>query len=530
MNSFSRTLDSTPSYLLDPVLSSGELSTKQKEDLENQIRAWNFYKGYHWEELPEQDKPEITVNYCRKFVDKYVAFELGNSFTITVNKKLDEEVLTEDGETLLDYLNNVWVNNNQYDLTVEIGQMKAITARAWVQVRFEEPGEFEDPFGFYPKGRIRLLLHNSKTVFADYDEHDKTKLVKLTLMYYYDTYTSVGLTRRPTLTKVQYKQVWTKDSCVVTDNGVSKTYPNRYGIIPFVQIKNLSDADTTWGRGDLDDIIPLNMEVNLKKSDISEIIEYHSAPITIVYGAKIGSLEKGANKMWGGIPKDAKVQNLEMQSELGASRAYVDDTKEEMCQIASVPSQSLGGATAISNTSGVALQYINLPLIEQVKIKRQNTQSGIEAINRLIILISEIEGLIEHPTSVTITTKEEDEVTGEIIETTETVPVSNKEFYTTEVRLQDTLPKDMLLELQQIQMEMKMGLEDRRGALIRLKREDPEARIKAIDKDRAEHPDVYGINPQMGEQDPQLNSGFTNGQTPVEQVRTEITGSNGMSN
>lgn len=55
MNSFSRTLDSTPSYLLDPVLSSGELSTKQKEDLENQIRAWNFYKGYHWEELPEQD-------------------------------------------------------------------------------------------------------------------------------------------------------------------------------------------------------------------------------------------------------------------------------------------------------------------------------------------------------------------------------------------------------------------------------------------------------------------------------------------
>ena len=32
---------------------------------------------------------------------------------------------------------------------------------------------------------------------------------------------------------------------------------------------------------------------------------------------------------------------------------------------------------------------------------------------------------------------------------------------------------------------------------------------------------------QMQGQAPQINSGMTNGQTPIEQVRTEITGQNG---
>lgn len=38
-----------------------------------------------------------------------------------------------------------------------------------------------------------------------------------------------------------------------------------------------------------------------------------------------------------------------------------------MCEIGGVPETVLGGAQAISNTSGVALQYINLPLIEKTR-------------------------------------------------------------------------------------------------------------------------------------------------------------------
>lgn len=73
---------------------------------------------------------------------------------------------------------------------------------------------------------------------------------------------------------------------------MKRTDKNKYGVIPFVQIKNLSIAGKVEGVGDLDDIIPLNVEYNLKQSNVSEIISYHSAPITVVYGAKISNIEK----------------------------------------------------------------------------------------------------------------------------------------------------------------------------------------------------------------------------------------------
>lgn len=110
--------------------------------------------------------------------------------------------------------------------------------------------------------------------------------------------------------------------------------------------------------------------------------------------------------------------------------------------------------------------------------------------------------------------------------------VPTRDFFWNEVSIPDTLPKDMLLELQQIQQEMKMGLESRRNAMKRMGKENIDELIKEIDEDMSKNPCIYGhIDPNDPRHAPQeeqtLNSGMTNGQTPVEQVRTEITGKNG---
>ena len=60
----------------------GELNNTQQLRLSRIRTAWNFYEGYHWEDIPETDKPQITTNYCRPFVNKFVAFELGSGFKI----------------------------------------------------------------------------------------------------------------------------------------------------------------------------------------------------------------------------------------------------------------------------------------------------------------------------------------------------------------------------------------------------------------------------------------------------------------
>lgn len=509
MIGFERRRDFDDLFNMSLVGLQGELDSRQIERLKRIKRDWNFYEGYHWEEIPEQDTPELTINYCRTFVNKFVAFELGKSFTMSTHKAMEDVKITPDGRTSFEYLEDVWEDNDQFRFITDLGQMKSVTGEAWVQVRFFNPDELNDPYGEYPNGRIRILLIPTSVVFPEFDPHDRDILTRVTIMYTYTKIVRTGILGRPQKKKVLYKQVWTKDSCAVIDDGVREEFPNKYGVIPFAYIRNLTIAGRNEGFSDLDDIIPLNMELNMKESNVSEIIDYHAAPITIVYGAKVGNLEKGANKMWGGLSKEARVENLELKGDLGASQSHISNLKLQMCEVGGVPETVLGGAQAISNTSGVALQYINLPLIEKTRVKRMNTENGLEEVNKLILLVSLLEGLITKPSD-----------------------VSNRDFFYTDCQIPETLPKDMLLELQQIQQEMKIGVESRFNAAKRLGKENIETLLKDIDEDIEKNPCFYGhLDPNdprhRPDGDQQINSGFTNGQTTVEQVRTEMTGQNG---
>lgn len=514
------------------LISAGNLTNEETLFLKRVKEAWNFYEGYHWEGMDDLDSPQVTFNYCRPFVNKFVSFEFGKGFSIetpteieqdevTVNDpKLEMELGDElDGsddrivqkeKTENDFLNDVWNDNKKDTLCIEIGQTKSITGEAWVKVQFEDLEDLNDPFEKYPNGRIRLSVVPTQFVFPRFNDHDKDKLEHLLIMYPIRTEKETGiLFKRTSTTTVIYKEFWTNDEIVVYegDKEVDRM-ENPYGFIPFVQIKNFPIAGRTRGQGDLDDVIPLNVELNTKKSDISEVIDYHSAPITLVYGAKIGNLEKGANKVWGGLPKDAKVENLGLQGDLTASANYIAETKTAMCEIAGIPETVLGGASAISNTSGVALQYINLPLIERTRIKRNCSKAGLEAINEYILFIAMFHGLIEKP---------ED--------------ISMKDFVDNTVTLPDTLPKDELMELQKIQQEMTLGIECRHGAMERTGKTDIDRKLKEIDAERQEHPELF--NPLLQQTWYQNQSatnagGMMNGQTPVETVRKEMTGQNGV--
>ena len=520
------------------LISEGNLTNEETLFLKRIKEAWNFYEGYHWEGIDDLDKPQVTFNYCRTFVNKFVSFEFGKGFTIKTPVELDNVGVTiddkkieinldtnDDGQlsedelqggftikekTLGDYLLQVWEDNKKDTLLTELGQTKSITGEAWVKVQFEDPEDMNDPFEEYPKGRIRLSCIPTQFVFPRFSDHDKDRLESLLIMYPIRKEQDTGvLFKRTVETTIMYKEFWTPKEIIVYEGKKEvDRMENPYGFIPFVQIKNFPIAGRTRGVGDIDDIIPLNVELNTKKSDVSEVIDYHSAPITLVYGAKIGNLEKGANKVWGGLPKDAKVENLNLQGDLVASVNYASDVKTSMCEIAGVPETVLGGASAISNTSGVALQYMNLPLIERTRIKRSCSSDGLQKVNKYIIFISLYHELIKKP---------ED--------------ISMRDFLRNEVEIPDTLPKDELIELQKIQQEMTMGLECRHGAMERVGKDNIPKKLAEIDKERMEHPEIFNTALQQLWYNNFLGAtnagGMMNGQTPIETVRKEITGKNG---
>ena len=508
------------------ITSGGNLTNEEVVYLKRIKEAWNFYEGYHWEGIDDLDTPQVTFNYCRPFVNKFVSFEFGKGFTIktpmeiedkevTINdpkleKNLETNKLTTREKTESDFLSDVWRDNDKETLCTEIGQTKSITGEAWVKVQFEDREDLDDPFEEYPNGRIRLSVIPTQYVFPRFNDHDKDRLESLLIMYPITDNQETGILFKRSIEKtVLYKEFWTKDEIVVY-KGTEEIdrMNNPYGFIPFVQIKNFPIAGRTRGQGDLEDIIPLNIELNTKRSDVSEVIDYHSAPITLVYGARIGNLEKGANKVWGGLPKDAKVENLGLQGDLTASVNYTTNLKTSMCEIGGIPESVLGGSTAVSNTSGVALQYINLPLIERTRIKRNSSKVGLERVNKMILFIGLHHNLIEKPEE-----------------------ISMKDFVKNDVTIADTLPKDELIELQKIQQEMTLGLECRHGAMERIGKTDIPKKILEIDSEREEHPELF--NPMLQQTWYQNKQGGTNaggmmnGQTPIETVRKEMTGQNG---
>ena len=526
---------------ISKIMSEGNLTSTEISRLSEIREAWNFYEGYHWEGMDDLDSPQITFNYCRSFVNKFVAFEFGKGINIHTPVELDDVPVTigdtivvttsdidDNGDvsidevnspkkqiirekTLNEYLCQVWKNNKRDILLTELGQTKSITGEAWIKVQFQEAEEIEDIFEEYPNGRIKLSVFPTQYVFPEFDNHDKDKMTGLLIMYPIRKRVETGLLfKRTSEETIIYKEYWTKDSITIYEGKEQiDEMINPYGFIPFVQIKNFPVAGRTRGVGDIDDIIPLNVELNTKKSDVSEVIDYHSAPITLVYGAKIGNLEKGANKVWGGLPKDSKVENLGLSGDLIASQNYIKETKTAMCEIAGIPETVLGGASAISNTSGVALQYMNLPLIERTNIKRAATAEGLQRVNKMIIYISYIEGLINKPDEMSI-----------------------KDFISNEVEMPDTLPKDVLIELQMIQQEMTLGLECRHGALKRIGVDDIARKIDEVDRERLLHPEIFNSALQASWytnnfQSPTNAGGMMNGQTPKEQVNIEKTGQNG---
>jgi hypothetical protein len=164
---------------------------------------------------------------------------------------------------------------------------------------------------------------------------------------------------------------------------------NPIGVIPVVHISNFPLAGEYYGISDLCDLTELNRELNEKATDISDIINYHGSPITLVKGAKLKDLEKGVNRVWG-IPEGAEVDNLGLEGDLGAANGFYETVKSTLLELSSTPPQALGAQMSISNTTGVAMYLQYLPLIDKRDVKVQTYGTGIEMINRLIIRINEI--------------------------------------------------------------------------------------------------------------------------------------------
>lgn len=422
---------------------------------------WAMYLGHHWGYRREQGEMQISVNYYRAFIDYLARFTFGHGIHFRAPEATEAIVPSR--------LERVWsIDNNKEKVLLEMAQLGGITGDCFVKVAYEEP--WEDSIGRFHPGRVRVLPLNSAFCFPEFHPHDRTRLLRFKQKYRF-----WGTSLEGTRQVFTYTEILTDDIIeeYINDELIDSR-PNPLGIVPIVHIPNIPISGSPWGLSDAHDIIALNRSYNEISTDVADIINYHAAPVTVIVGAKASNLEKGAKKVWGGLPKDAQVFNLEGGGGgINGALQYLDQLKRSMHELMNVPETALGQVQPISNTSGVALSIQFQPLMNRWSHKVAQYKYGLERINELIMLnlvVKEPETLSYNP-----------EIDGPIKDGQLAVLDPNDPItYISHAHFPPPLPLDKLVLLNELQQRMSMGLESKEGALRALGEEFPEEKLSEI--------------------------------------------------
>jgi hypothetical protein len=420
-----------------------------------------MYLGHHWGYRREQGEMQISLNYYRAFLDYITRFTFGNGVHFRSPKATEAIVPSR--------LERIWeVDNDKMRVLFEMSQTGGVSGDCFVKVAYEEA--WEDSIGRFHPGRVRILPLNPAFAFPEFHPHDRSRLLRFKQKYRF-----WGTSLEGTRQVFTYTEILTDDVIeeYINDELIDSR-PNPLGLIPVVHIPNIPVSGSPWGLSDAHDIITINRSYNEIATDVADIINYHAAPVTVIIGAKSGNLEKGAKKVWGGLPKDSQVFNLEGGAAgLTGAMQYMQMLKLAMHELMNIPETALGQAQPISNTSGVALSIKFQPLMNRYIQKIAQYGKGLERINELAMLNL----VVKEPETLTYNPDVDGPISeGQLTQLDPNDPITYMSF----AHFPPPLPLDKLVLLNELQQKMSMGLESKEGALRALGEEFPLEKLTEI--------------------------------------------------
>ena len=424
---------------------------------------WAFYLGHHWGYRREVGEPQLTFNYVRRFADFLNNFTFGRGVMFG-SAKATEAIIPR-------LLDRVWtVDNEKGRVLWEIGNQGGVSGDCFVKVAYEEP--WVDSIQRFHPGRVRILVLNSSFCFPEFHPHDKDRLIRFKLKYKF-----WGTSLEGTRQVFTYTELITDEQITeyINDQVIQGSpRPNPLGTIPVAFTPNTMVSGSPWGLADIHDVISLNREYNEKATDISDIINYHAAPVTVITGAKSQQLEKGPKKVWSGLPKDAQVYNLELGANLQGPLEYMALLKTAMHEMTGVHETALGQQQAISNTSGVALAIEYLPLMQVYHQKRIQYEHLLKRINELVMLTL----AVKEPEELAYVADEQEAPLrpGQLSILDPSDPIT----YQSTVHWPPPLPTDVLATLNEELMKQQMGIQSKRGTLRELGEQFPDEKMQEI--------------------------------------------------
>lgn len=439
---------------------------------------WDHYKGISIERLLNEDgTPTTHINYLKRNIDKVNWFAFGRRFRLThprFQNQIDVAMET--------------FGANLVEKMLRIAQFGSVTGDAFVMVAPTKVADaivkYNDKLADYEvelPAQVKVVAVNSAYCTPIYDPFDSDTLLAMEMSIpmrqhangaWSTVYQHFIITREEVKTSIRNHQG------KIIEEG--QTVPNPLKQIYVVHIRNYPCGDSLFGMDDIIEAASMNTALVQAIANINQILKYHGDPITVVYGAKASNLKKGPNKIWGNLPEKARVENLSLDTDLSAAKDHVAGLKTDLHAIMGVPEIAQGIHQAISNTSGVALHTMYLPLIERAVTKHMIY--GPKIVEVLILAIRWLQELgLMYVKTDDGERKQSDKRKAQMDEADFESLRQDSDLY-----FDLPLPKDRLIEAQIQQTLVEAKLQTHRDALVALGDKRPDQKLEEIKKDMEE--------------------------------------------
>jgi hypothetical protein len=142
---------------------------------------------------------------------------------------------------------------------------------------------------------------------------------------------------------------------------------------PIIDGQNLPHARAYWGQSDMKNVTGINDEINFVMSNVNRIIRFHAHPRTVGIGIEANNVQETAVESFWSIattPDKAKIQNLEMQSDLPAVFNFFTIMREAFWTIGREADPSTF-KEKIGNVTNFGLRVLFLDALNKLGQKRQ---------------------------------------------------------------------------------------------------------------------------------------------------------------
>lgn len=369
------------------LLNMGEwYDAERRVRVERYATLSDYYIGAHRKQLrvrEGQADDNIALNFAGLVVNRGVAMLLGDGLEFDLG-----------GEDNLEYIKAVWKANRKDILMQKLAQFGGIFGTSYVKIL---PDALTGADG-QPLPRLMPLDPMLMTVNTDPEDIDT---VEKYVMRYNVTMNGMETARRETVERVlnadgdpvswtitnEYANTATGGRWALLYDPIDWLYP----FPPIVHWQNQPIAGSVYGRSDIGDVVDLQDRVNFVASNISKIIRYHAHPKT--WGRNtMGASDKqswGADEMVIFKGDNALVSNLEMQSDLASSRAYLMELRQALFDISqTVDLTSL--SDKLGSLTNFGLRVLFFDALAKLGAKQELYGEGLMELNYRLQVLAEI--------------------------------------------------------------------------------------------------------------------------------------------